>query len=200
MQLYNLKFHPYRRPSPHHTHTHTHTHTNTDTPPFFPSPAKCDAKKGPKAGPCPVAKCAPPAAGCSFVTKYEKNSDGKCCPKLCYSEDSEGKECPPGWSGYWQFVVDGDNCTNIMSLRAQFWCLATLDIPSSHRLCMSFNTLQSSPTPFIHPSFPPSLHARIYDQPLRNQVSGVRSVSCWRRGRRQRPVHACRKFPALLSY
>ena len=48
--------------------------------------ATCHVETGPSTGNCPVARCAQPAAGCSFVTRYVQSDSGTCCPKVCHTE------------------------------------------------------------------------------------------------------------------
>eukprot|EP00747_Dinoflagellata_sp_TGD_P095595 gnl/TRDRNA2_/TRDRNA2_166526_c0_seq1.p1 gnl/TRDRNA2_/TRDRNA2_166526_c0~~gnl/TRDRNA2_/TRDRNA2_166526_c0_seq1.p1 ORF type:complete len:241 (+),score=25.18 gnl/TRDRNA2_/TRDRNA2_166526_c0_seq1:33-755(+) len=54
---------------------------------------ECDEMVGPEEGPCPMAKCAAPPAGCEYVTRYEPVEDGKCCPKLCHMVKGNGDPC-----------------------------------------------------------------------------------------------------------
>ena len=42
---------------------------------------------------CPVASCLAPPAGCTLVEKFSVNGDGLCCPRMCYSERSDGTPC-----------------------------------------------------------------------------------------------------------
>ena len=55
--------------------------------------SECDAKAGPQRGQCAAIKCPSLPEGCSHVKKFEKLANHDCCPKLCYAEDSKGKQC-----------------------------------------------------------------------------------------------------------
>lgn len=58
------------------------------------APGKPPACAFPEDAGCPVAGCAAPPAGCRYVFDFsEINPDGTCCPRLCYAEDEDGREC-----------------------------------------------------------------------------------------------------------
>jgi len=61
---------------------------------------QCDSTSGPEVGPCPMAKCVEPPAGCSMSLEYELQEKGganedvpTCCAKMCNFVDKDGKEC-----------------------------------------------------------------------------------------------------------
>ena len=52
----------------------------------------CDPIDGPRRGQCPELECPLAPAGCNYVVRHHRISEGACCP-VCYPENSLGETC-----------------------------------------------------------------------------------------------------------